>query len=130
MIQELNETKILGGVCKQIPGGSNVDAVVVSNDFGSDLAIYAMTIRYKTGLENVTCTLKKDTDDKAYTGGSHNFRSLGSEDGVGTRKILFPKKKPILKKGQKIILSVFTPVSTTIHAGDVTLSIEAEFIKI
>ncbi len=122
------DTVILSGVSSALAVNQPYSTcITINNNSGKDLALLALTFRYKSGLESVL--VKIDTPNQKNDPillGECALGGIGSPfESPGYARFHIPGKKPIITKGQNLVVEIRT-FGTAINARDINLLLDGE----
>jgi hypothetical protein len=125
------DTVILSGVSKQVPiNQPYTSCITIQNSSGQDLELLALTFRYKSGLEN--CLVRIETPNQKNDPillGECALGGIGSPfDAPGYARLHLPGKKPVLTKGQNLVVEIQT-FGTQVNARDINLLIDGQAVR-
>lgn len=127
----MKDTVLLSGVSKLLAINTpSTTCITIANSSGVDLEILALTFRYKSGLEDVLITLEtpNQKNDPVLLGDC-TLGGIGSPyNAPGYARLHLPGKKPILGKGQNLVVKCQT-FATAINPRDINLLVDGQEIK-
>lgn len=130
MKDDTKDTVILSGVSKPLTANqAYTSCITIKNDAGGDVEILALSFRYKSGLSDVLIKIESPNQKSdPILVGECALGGIGSTyENPGFARFHLPGKKPLLSKGQNLVVEVRT-FATPVGARDINLLVDAQFI--